>query len=122
MLCDRDRCGTSFLIVAAILCIVVVIRNCNGRFCLIDRDLIQLLGVGFISCLVVAEIAYRVICITGECDRTGMFLTIAGPSAEAPSLICAGSNFRFVRIIKVSLVYGDRQCLVLVVVLAANCI
>ena len=118
MLVDGNGRCSCFFEVVYILRIIIVIRNLNNRFGLIYRKLFQLLGIGFVSCLVETLVTYGIITVSAECDDCCMDFSIVRPSADAVAAACGGGYLRCISVIKVPLINCDCQSLVIVVVLA----
>ena len=116
MLGYGDRCCSCCFVVIAVQCAVIIIGNFNNRNGLIYSELFQVFRIGFVSRKIIAVITYGVITVTGESNGCRMDLSVMAPSADAVSATCSGSYSRQVRRIKVSLVYGDRQCLIILVI------
>ena len=116
MLGDGDGCCSCFFVIVVVQCTVVVIRNLDHRFCLINCELIQFLSIGLVACQVEAVISYSVITVIAESYSGCMDLSVVRPSADAVSAACCRCNLWLVAFIKVTLVYCDCQSFVIVVV------
>ena len=109
MLGDGDGCCSCFFVIVVVQCAVVVIRNLDHRFCLINSELIQFLSIGLVACQVEAVISYSVITVAAEGYSSCMDLSVVRPSADAVSAACCRCNLWLVAFIKVTLVYCDCQ-------------
>ena len=90
MLGDGDGCCSCFFVIVVVQCTVVVIRNLDHRFCLINCELIQFLSIGLVACQVEAVISYSVITVTAESYSSCMDLSVVRPSADAVSAAFLG--------------------------------
>ena len=116
MLGYGDRCCSCCLVVIAVQCAVIIIGNFNNRNGLIYSELVQVFRVGFVSCKIIAVITYGVITVTGEGNGCRMDLSVMAPSADTVSASRGGSYSRQIGLIEVSLIYRDRQCLIVFVI------